>query len=161
MKKLVIVLAIALAIPLVPCHAETIKDILNSFTQETQVTFLNNSFHAFGIDFNNGSNDVINGTSILQTGPGGMITVDSGLVTPTQSSQVGTALIGASIHADRVLNTYAPSVIKWLEANAPNSSQKVLSTLFIGAAPIYNFNYSTNQRALKLEVYSGVELKFQ
>lgn len=132
----------------------TVGDALASFKSEGNATVLNNGFVAYVRDINNGSDGEMVGSSFYQWA---FLTADAGMVLPTDRNKTGTPLIGASLHFDRLLDICVPKFLAAVKAQFPQSSQRFLPLMYAGAAPVYNFNAASNQKALDLDIWSGLE----
>lgn len=135
----------------------TFGDIWNGLVAEPHASIGESAIPVFMYDSNNGVSRAGAVTSFYKVGP---FSFDTGFVTPLDSNQVGTPVLGASVHVDKLISIIIPTVNQQIRSFFPQSASAFMDKLVLGVAPIHNWNTPENQSSLILGFYSGIELRF-
>lgn len=151
MKKLLLALCLLCLTQL--GHAYSFRDLFNDVGQQSKLTILQSATPAYFFSIENRDSK---GGVITPFAEYRFLTFDAGFITPFDSNKVGTAVLGGSIHIDRLIALSFPTFTEYSGLFIPKTAQKFWDKVNIGLFTGHNFD----EKKFEYGFYSGLEFRF-
>ena len=125
-------------------------DLLDDVRQETKLTVARSGVPAFYHDWRSGQQGFGLGTELFTYR---YLSADVGYFTMLDAGLKGTAVLGGSLHLDRLLVQVAPNGVELAKLLVPQSMEKFFSRLSLGV--FFGYDFSRNDTAIGIS--SGLE----
>ena len=128
----------------------SIGDLLDDIRQETRLAIGNNGTAAWYHDWRSGQQGFGLSTEIFTYR---YFSANGGYFTMLDAGLKGTAVLGGSLHLDRLLVQIVPNGVELMKLFVPQSMEKFFSRLSLGV--FFGYNFSRNDTAIGIS--SGLE----
>ena len=129
-------------------------DLYNDIRQETKLKILESATPGYFYDFQNGRSK---GGAVTEILAYRFLSGDAGWITPFDSKEVGTVVLGGSVHVDRMLAQYLPTITQVVRyVVVPNSARNFWDKLSLGLFGGHNFD----THSFEYGIYSGLKFDF-
>jgi len=132
-------------------------EVWNKLYSDPKFTLLETVSPLYYYDFLEGKNLGGAVTKFYALGADGIFTVDAGWLGSVETAQdKGAALLGVSIHTDKLIRVLAPQINEMTRAYLPDSVQKFVDAFSFGPA----FSFNSELERLSAGITASVELSF-
>lgn len=162
MKKFILAGILALIVaaaprPAIAAEGNYFGEVWGKLYADPRFTILESVQPTYFYDLVEGTNQGGAVTKFYALGEGGIFTVDAGWVGNIENgSQPGAALLGVSIHADKLGRVILPQINETLRAYIPSTAMKFVDALTFGPA----FAYNSDKERLTAGLAASIELHF-